>query len=100
MVCRACLSLLRGGLGSVIFRNRPTCLPAHCVKTLHFIALCYFDLGNYDEAIWYCQEFIRVNPTYREPYFLMARALIELKLNVLVEGVIDAGLKHSTYKKD
>ena len=69
-------------------------------QTLHFIALCYFDLGNYDEAIWYCQEFIRVNPTYREPYFLMARALIELKLNVLVEGVIDAGLKYSTYKKD
>ena len=30
----------------------------------------------------------------------MARALIELKLNVLVEGVIDAGLKYSTYKKD
>ena len=70
------------------------------LQTLHYIGLCYYEQKNYDEAIWYCQEFIRINPTYREPYFLIAKSLIELKLNVLVKGVIDAGLKYSTYKKD
>lgn len=70
------------------------------LQTLHFIALCYYKQKNYEETIWYCQEFIRVNPTYREPYFLMARALIGLKLSVLAEGVVNAGLKYSTYKKN
>ena len=70
------------------------------VYTLYLIALCYFNLGNYEECRWYCEEFIRVNPTYREPYFLMARAMNEQKLYTLAEATVESGLKYGAYKRD
>lgn len=70
------------------------------LQTLYYIALCYYNLKNYDETLWYCQEFLRVNNTYREPYFLMARTYVDLKLDTLAESAVQAGIKYSTLKKD
>ena len=70
------------------------------LQTLDYIAQSYYQLKNYDEALWYCQEFIRVNPTYREPYFLMALIYNETKVYTMAEAAVLAGLKYSTYKSN
>ena len=70
------------------------------LQTLDYIAQSYYQLGNYDEAIWYCQEFIQVNPTYREPYFLMARIFNDRKVYTMAEAAVLAGIKYSTYKSN
>ena len=53
---------------------------------------------NYDEAIWYCQEFIKEDPTYREPYFIMAELYNDMHMYTLAEACIGAALKYSTRK--
>ena len=53
---------------------------------------------NYDEAIWYCQEFIKEDPTYREPYFIMAELYNNMHIYTLAEACISAALKYSTRK--
>lgn len=53
---------------------------------------------NYDEAIWYCQEFIKEDPTYREPYFIMAELYNNMHMYTLAEACIGAALKYSTRK--
>ena len=70
------------------------------LSTIYYIAYCYYYLKNYDETIWYCNEFIRVNNSYREPYLLMSRAFIETKVFTIAESCVLAALKYSTYKKD
>lgn len=66
--------------------------------TIFLLGVAYFELEEYDICKWYCEEFIRVNPTYREPYFLMARALYELKVYTLIPAIVQAGIENSTYK--
>ena len=66
--------------------------------TIFLLGIAYFELEEYDICKWYCEEFIRVNPTYREPYFLMARALYELKVYQLIPPIVQAGIENSTYK--
>lgn len=53
---------------------------------------------NYDEAIWYCQEFIKEDPTYREPYFIMAELYNNMHMYTLAEACVNAALKYSTRK--
>ena len=57
-------------------------------------------MGNYDEVLWYCNEFIKIDPTYREPYFLMADAFNEIGVYTMVEGAVLTGVKYSDRKFD
>lgn len=68
------------------------------LQTLFLVADAYYKVGNYDEALWYCQEFIRVDPTYREPYFLMAEVFNEVKVYTMAEAAVLAGVKNGVQK--
>ena len=70
------------------------------LHTLFFVASSYLQIGNYDEALWYCQEFIRVDPTYREPYFVMAQAFNASHVFTMAEAAVLAGFKNSIQKFD
>lgn len=68
------------------------------LSTILLLGIAYFELQEYPTCKWYCEEFIRIDPTYREPYFLMARALYEEKIYSLVPAVVNAGIENSIYK--
>lgn len=70
------------------------------LNTLLFTAKNYFFLKNYDEALWYCQEFIRADSTYREPYFLMASIFNETRVYTMAEAALLAGVKNGIEKKN
>ena len=70
------------------------------IQTLHYLAMVCMSLGDYDECIWYSQQAIKLNATYREPYFLMARSYIQMGLNTLAEGCVQSALKYCTRKKN
>ena len=53
---------------------------------------------NYDEAIWYCQEWIKEDPTYREPYFIMAELYNNMHMYTLAEACLKAAMEYSTRK--
>jgi len=53
---------------------------------------------NFDEGIWYCQEFIKEDPTYREPYLLLAEMYSQMKMFTLAEAMITTMLKYTTRK--
>lgn len=75
--------------------------PAYREVLLESLGRCasiYQKLKNYDEAIWYCQEFIKEDPTYREPYFILAELYNNMKMYTLGEAVAKAGLEYSTRK--
>ena len=58
------------------------------------IAQCFYGIGNYWEVLSYCQDFIYLDATYRDPYFLMAEAYLALTLNTLAEATAEAGFKY------
>lgn len=58
------------------------------LDALSRVADIYRQQKNFDEAIWYCNEFIRVNSTYREPYYLLAEIYNEMKLYTLAEAMV------------
>ena len=70
------------------------------LQTLYFLGLCYFYLKKYDECYWYCQEFLRIDTSYREPYLLMSRAYVEQQLPILAEATVKAMFEYTTHKKD
>jgi Tfp pilus assembly protein PilF len=70
------------------------------LQTLLFTAENYFRLGNFTEAKWYCEEFISLNSTYREPYFLLAVIYNESHVYTMAEAAFLAGLKNGVQKKD
>lgn len=41
----------------------------HCLLS---VACIFEDIGEYDKVVWYCQEFIKEDYTYRDPYLLIA----------------------------
>lgn len=53
---------------------------------------------EYDTAIWYCQEFIKEDYTYREPYLIMASIYNEMKMPTLAEACVEQALKYGTRK--
>lgn len=65
------------------------------LNSLLQLAFLYIDEKNYDEAMWYCQEFIKEDPTYREPYIIMAELYNEMKMYTLAEACINAALEYS-----
>lgn len=59
---------------------------------------CYRALGNYDEAIWYYQEWIKEDYTYREPYLGLAEVYNNMKMYTLAEAMVETALKYGTRK--
>ena len=68
------------------------------LESLGRCADLYKQEKNYDEAIWYCQEFIKEDPTYREPYFLMGEMYNAMKMYTLGKAITEAGFRYSTRK--
>lgn len=64
------------------------------------IAQSLFAIGDYWEVISYCQDFIYLDHTYRDPYFLMAEAYLCLKIYTLAESTAEAGFKHGIKHND
>ncbi len=64
------------------------------LNSLIQVAFIYEAEKNFDEAIWYCQEFVKEDPTYREPYFLMAEIYNVMKMYTLGEAMARAGFKN------
>lgn len=64
------------------------------------IAQCFYAIKNYWEVLSYCQDFIYLDATYRDPYFLMAEAYLGLTLNTLAEATAEAGFKYGVKHND
>jgi len=64
------------------------------LDSLLLVSNTYYSLNKVDLAIWYAQEFIRVNPTYREPYLLLATIYANQGLYVLAKGYIELAKKY------
>ena len=65
------------------------------LNSLLQVALIYEDLNNFDEGLWYCQEFIKEDKTFREPYLIMAEMYCEMNMPTLAEGCIEMAKKYS-----
>lgn len=65
------------------------------LNSLLQVALIYEELKNYDEALWYCQEFIKEDRTFREPYLVMAEVYCDMNMPTLAEGCIEMAKKYS-----
>lgn len=65
------------------------------LNSLLQVALIYEEFKNYDECLWYCQEFIKEDHTYREPYLIMAEAYCEMNMPTLAEGCIAMAKQYS-----
>ena len=59
---------------------------------------CYKVLGNYDEAIWYYQEWIKEDYTYREPYLGLSEIYADMKMYSLAKVMAQAALEYGTRK--
>lgn len=70
------------------------------LNSLIQLAFTYEAVNNYDECIWYCQEFIKEDKTYREPYFLMAEVYNLMKMYSLAEAMVKAGFEYGKQKYD
>ncbi len=70
------------------------------LNSLIQLAFTYEAISNYDEALWYCQEFIKEDKTYREPYFLMAEVYNLMKMYSLAEACAKAGFEYGVQKYD
>lgn len=60
----------------------------------------YFVKGEYDNAIKWYTEWIKLNYTYREPYFCIADVYMAQGLYSIAVGYIDMGRKFGTRKYD
>ena len=65
------------------------------LNSLLQVAMIYEMKKHYDEAIWYCQEFIKEEHTFREPYLLMAEIYNEMKMYTLAEACVNAAKEYS-----
>lgn len=62
------------------------------------VAQIYKAQNNYDETIWYCHEFIKEDPTYKEPYYILAEIFNEMNMPVLAEAMCLTADKYGTRK--
>lgn len=58
----------------------------------------YYALNFYNESITWFNKFMKMCPTYREPYFCIAQAYNAMGLYAAAEAMTLAGLKYSTRK--
>ena len=68
------------------------------LESLGRVADCYRFLHNYDEAIWYYQEWIKEDPSYREPYLGLAEIYNDMRMYSLAEALALAAIKNGTRK--
>lgn len=64
------------------------------LNSLLQLALTYESIKNFDEALWYAQEFIKEDYTYREPYLVMAEVYNQMKMYTLAEGCVRAAKEY------
>lgn len=64
------------------------------------LAFTYEAVNNFDECLWYCQHFIELDKSYREPYFLMAEVYNLKKIYSLAEACCLAGFEYGVQKYD
>ena len=64
------------------------------------IAQCFYTIGDYWEVLSYCQDFIYLDSSYRDPYFLMAEAYYSLTLYTLAEATAKAGFEYGAKHND
>ena len=67
-------------------------------ESLEQCALIYKELKNYDLSIWYAQELIKEDPTYREPYFLLAQLYYDMHMYTLAEAMLKVGFEYGIRK--
>ena len=63
--------------------------------SLFQLSLSYYEDLNFDEALWYSQELIKEDPTYREPYLIMADCYNHMHMYTLAEGVLKSAREYS-----
>lgn len=63
----------------------------HCLITL---AAIYEEKKKYDLTIWYCHEFIKTDPTFREPYLLLSEVYNIMGLYTLSEAHCKTALEY------
>lgn len=68
--------------------------------SLFQLSLCYYEQSNFDEAIWYCQEFIKEDQSYREPYLVMADCYNRMGMYTLSEGVLKSAREYAHQHRD
>lgn len=68
------------------------------LESLGRCADCYKLLKNFDEAIWYCQEFVKEDRTYREPYLIMAEMYNLMEMPTLAKAMALTAFKYGTRK--
>lgn len=64
------------------------------LNSLLQVAVIYEDMQQYDETLWYCQEFIKEDYSFREPYLLMADVYNAMKMPTLSEACIAAAKEY------
>lgn len=71
------------------------------LHSLLTVATIYEDKRNYDEAIWYCHEFIKEDPTFREPYLVLSEIYNNMNIPTLAEAcaekALEYGYQHSSW---
>lgn len=70
------------------------------LESLLKIGCIYQAKDNYDEGLWYMQEFIKEDSTYREPYLFMAEMYNDMKMPTLASSCVDAAIRFGTRKFD
>lgn len=68
------------------------------LESLGRCADIYKEFKNYDEAIWYSQEFIKEDPTYLEPYLILGDLYNNMNMFTLAEAMVECGRKYATRK--
>ena len=63
-------------------------------------ALIYEKLNNFDETLWYCQEFIKEDKTYRDPYLLMGEVYNQMGMPTLAEACVKAAYEYAYQHRD
>lgn len=64
------------------------------LNSLLQLAFLYEAEKNFDTAIRYCQEFIKKDPTYRDPYFLLAEMYNLMQMYTLAEAIVKTGFEY------
>ena len=68
------------------------------LETYGRLANLYAEKNDLGECIKYCYKFIAQDPTYREPYFIMASVFIDLGQYEFAKSILETAFKVSTHK--
>lgn len=63
--------------------------------TLLHLAIIYQRKSDPESALWYCEEFIKEDRTFREPYLLMAEIYNTINIPTLAEACVNAAIEYA-----